>query len=130
MGPQHLGKSGVIERPAANDTLAQQLCRSQLIRNSGQVQSFSMLGIVLILTLGGFILVTSVTMESIVGKLQRRFGVGEVRLLNWVMDEKLQLIAMSEQADMSTEEVSKSLSETTVNASVPVTTDEENDLQV
>ena len=89
-----------------------------------------MLGIVLILTLGGFILVTSVTMESIVGKLQRRFGVGETRLLNWVMDEKLQLIAMSEQEDMSSEEVSKSMSEITGDALVPVTTDEENDLQV
>lgn len=100
MGPQYLGESGVLERPAANDTLGQRLCRSQLIRNSGQVQSFSMLGIVLILTLGGLILVMSVTMESTVGALQHRFGMGEHRHLEWLMDEKLHLIAMREEAEM------------------------------
>lgn len=130
MGPQYLGKSGVIERPAANDTLAQQLCRSQLIRNSGQVQSFSMLGIVLVLTLGGLILVTSVTMESIMSRLQRRFGVGELRLSNWVKDEKLHLIAMSEQADPPLGGGSRSASKNTLDASVPVMTDKEDNSQV
>lgn len=96
MGPQYLGESGVLDPVASNDTLVQRLCRSQLIRNSGQVQSFSMLGIVLILTLGGLILIMSVTMESTVGALQRRFGVGEHRRMEWVMDEKLQLIATRE----------------------------------
>lgn len=100
MGPQYLGESGVLERPAANDTLAQRLCHSQLIRNSGQVQSFSMLGIVLILTLGGLILLISITMESAVSALQRRFGMGELRRLDWMMDEKLHLISMSEEADL------------------------------
>lgn len=99
MGPQYLGETGVLEPVAANDTLGQRLCRSQLIRGSDQVQSFSMLGIVLILGLGGLILVLSVTMESIVGSLQRRLGVGEHRRLQWMMDEKLHLIAAGEERD-------------------------------
>ena len=101
MGPQYLGESGVLERIPANDTLVQRLCRSQLIRNTGQVQSFSMLGIVLILTLGGFILIMSVTMESTVGAVQRRFGVGEHRRMEWLMDEKLHLVATREDAEMT-----------------------------
>ncbi len=96
MGPQYLGESGVLERIPANDSLGQQLCRSQLIRNSEQVQSFSMLGIVLILALGGLILIVSVTMEPLVGGLQRRYGVGEHRQKQWTTDEKLQLIATRE----------------------------------
>lgn len=98
MGPQYLGESGVLDRIPANDTLVQRLCQSQLIRGSGQVQSFSMLGIVLILTLGGLVLILSVTMESTVGALQRRFGVGQQRRMEWLMDEKLHLIATREDA--------------------------------
>ena len=98
MGPQYLGESGVLQRIPANDTLVQRLCQSQLIRGSGQVQSFSMLGIILILTLGGLVLILSVTMESIVGAVQRRFGVGQHRRMEWLMDEKLHLVATREDA--------------------------------
>jgi hypothetical protein len=56
-----------------------------------------MLGIILILTLGGIIFVVSITMESAVGALQRRYGVGEHRRMQWVMDEKLHLIAPNEE---------------------------------
>ena len=98
MGPQYLGESGVLERIPANDTLVQRLCQSQIIRGSGQVQSFSMLGIILILTLGGLILILSVTMESAIGTLQRRYGVGEQRRMAWLMDEKLHLIDAREDA--------------------------------
>ena len=107
MGPQYLGASGVIVRPAANDTLAQRLCRSQLIRNSVAVQSFSMLGIILILTLGGFIFILSITMESTVGGLQRRLGLGEYRRVQWVMDDKLHLIAMREEEEEERKETTR-----------------------
>lgn len=127
MGPQYLGKSGRIERPAANDTLAQRLCRSQLIRNSTQVQSFSLLGIVLILTLGGIILITSVAIERLVGRLQRRFHVGEIRRANWIMDEKLQLIAMSAEADTTFEKSSGSVSQKSLSTTAQATRDKEED---
>ena len=63
-------------------------------------------------------------------RLQRRFGVGERRLSNWVMDEKLHLIAMSEQADTPLGGGSRSLSKNTLDASVPVMTDKEDNSQV
>lgn len=128
MGPQYLGKSGVIERPAANDTLAQRLCHSQVIRNSSQVQYFSFLGIILILTIGGILLVTSMTLESSVGRLQRRFHVGELRRVNWIMDEKLQLIDMSAEADTILEKDTGSVSQKSLNNAAPAITNAENSM--
>lgn len=81
----------MLMQPAANDTLGQRFCKSQTIRNSGQVQSFSILGMSIILALGGFIIIFSYTMEPIVGGFQQRFGKGEYRKIRWAMDEKLNL---------------------------------------
>lgn len=93
-GPIDLGQTGVIVRPNASDELGQRLCKSQSIRNSGQVQSFSILGITLIFALGGLIILISLTMESTVGAMQRRWARGgEDRRLEWKSDEKLEILA-------------------------------------
>lgn len=93
-GPFDLGQTGVIVRPNASDELGQRLCKSQSIRNSGQVQSFSILGMTLIFALGGLIIIISLTMESTVGAMQRRRAQGgEDRMLVWKRDEKLEILA-------------------------------------
>lgn len=93
-GPFDLGQTGVIVRPNASDELGQRLCKSQSIRNSGQVQSFSILGMTLIFALGGLIIIISLTMESTVGAMQRRWAQGgEDRMLVWKRDEKLEILA-------------------------------------
>lgn len=93
-GPIDLGQTGAIVRPNASDTLGKRLCTSQSIRNSGQVQSFSILGMSLILGLGGLILIISWTMESAVGAIQRRLAHGgEEGGLVWIRDEKLEILA-------------------------------------
>lgn len=93
-GPFDLGQTGVTVRPNASDELGQRLCKSQSIRNSGQVQSFSILGMTLIFALGGLIIIISLTMESAVGAMQRRWARGgEDRRLVWERDEKLEILA-------------------------------------
>lgn len=93
-GPIDLGQTGVIVRPNASDELGKRLCKSQSIRNSGQVQSFSILGMTLIFALGGFIILISLTMESTVGAMQRRWARGgEDRRVEWKRDEKLEILA-------------------------------------
>lgn len=93
-GPIDLGQTGVIVRPNASDELGKRLCKSQSIRNSGQVQSFSILGMTLIFALGGFIILISLTMESAVGDMQRRWARGgEDRREEWKRDEKLEILA-------------------------------------
>lgn len=93
-GPIDLGQTGVIVRPNASDELGQRLCKSQSIRNSGQVQSFSILGMTLIFALGGMIIIISLTMESTVGVMQRRWARGgEYKRLVWKRDENLEILA-------------------------------------
>lgn len=97
IGPIDLGQTGVIVRPNASDELGQRLCKSQSIRNSGQVQSFSILGMSLILALGALIVIISSTMESTIGAMQRRWARGgEERRLLWERDEKLEILAEEE----------------------------------
>lgn len=79
--------------PAPNDTLGQRLCHSQTFRSSGEVQSFSLLGIVIILSVGGLIILVSLWLETVVGWVQRRWGRGEAKRSQWENDEKLQLLS-------------------------------------
>lgn len=80
-------------QPTADDTLGKRLCKSQLIRNSGEVQSFSILGMSLILALGGLIIAISFGMEYVEKQLDRWFGLGSDKRKEWVRDETLELLA-------------------------------------
>ena len=96
IGPIDLGQTGVIFRPNISDELGQRLCKSQSIRNSGQVQSFSILGMSLIVALGALIVIISSTMESTNDAMQRRWARGGERRLVWERDEKLEILAEEE----------------------------------
>jgi hypothetical protein len=92
-GPQYLGTTGELVPPAPNDTLGQRLCHSQTFRSSGEVQSFSLLGVVVILVVGGVIILVSFCLEPVVGWVQHRLGRGQARHAQWERDDKLQLLA-------------------------------------
>lgn len=92
-GPKYLGSTGNLVSPLKNDTIGQRLCHSQTFRNSGEVQSFSLLGILIILGVGGFIILTSLCVETVVGWVQRRSATGEARRRQWEQDDKLELLA-------------------------------------
>lgn len=92
-GPKYLGSTGKLVSPLKNDTIGQRLCHSQTFRNSGEVQSFSLLGISIILGVGGFVILISLCLETVVGWMQRRSATGEARRRQWEQDDKLELLA-------------------------------------
>ena len=66
------------------------VCNNQIIRNMGGYQSFSMLGIILIIVLGVIIVITSLCIDSAVGLLRRRFGWQVYKETDWRLDFMLQ----------------------------------------
>jgi hypothetical protein len=71
------------------DAAAKQQCRQQMVRNAGGYQSFSVLGIALILALGGLIIVVGLTVDVIAAK----FGLESSRFKReqWDVEETLAL---------------------------------------
>jgi hypothetical protein len=66
------------------------MCRNQMVRDIGQHQSFSLLGLALIIALGGVIIVLGMVTDTLVGWLQ----IGrktEYRRRQWILEENLQL---------------------------------------
>jgi hypothetical protein len=74
-----------------NDVVSKAMCYSQKITDPQGTISFSVLGVAIILTVGGFIIATSLVLDTVVGWLQSRFKKGEYARLNWILDDKLQL---------------------------------------
>ncbi len=95
-GPTNLGTYGVIDRPAANDSTGQSLCRNQMVRDTtGEHQSFSLLGVILIVVLGGAIILSSFFLDTVVGCVQKwtRWGVEKRR--QWTYDGKFILLKVA-----------------------------------
>lgn len=74
-----------------NDSISQNMCRNQKVRDTGANTSFSVLGVALIIALGGLTILTNMILEPIVGWFQRRHKTNDHRRLQWILDEKLQL---------------------------------------
>jgi hypothetical protein len=78
----------------ADDAVSKAMCYSQKILDSQGTISFSVLGVAIILSVGGFIILTSLLLDTIVGFIQRTFNKGQHARLNWILDDKLQLQRM------------------------------------
>jgi hypothetical protein len=74
-----------------NDDVSKAMCYSQKIADPQGTISFSVLGVAIILSVGGFIIATSLVLDTIVGWLEKKYNIGEHARKNWIMDEKLQL---------------------------------------
>jgi hypothetical protein len=57
-----------------SDKTAESTCHNQMIRNSGQYQSFSMVGLLIIVTTGLVIVVISLCLQPLVDFCRRKFG--------------------------------------------------------
>jgi hypothetical protein len=77
-----------------NDLVSKAMCYSQKITDPQGTISFSVLGVAIILSVGGFIIATSLILDTIVGFIQRLFDRGQHARLNWILDDKLQLQRM------------------------------------
>ncbi|EXJ72608.1 uncharacterized protein A1O5_03754 [Cladophialophora psammophila CBS 110553] len=77
------------------DELSRAMCRSQKVSLSGDTVSFSVLGVIIILAVGGAIALLYLLMEPVVGWVQTRLQWGEFRRVRWVMDDKMQVQRMA-----------------------------------
>lgn len=72
------------------DAEVRPMCDNQMIRAVGQYQSFSMMGIEIIIALGVFIVLLSFVLEYIVGFVQTRWGSHAYKQRLWTTDGILQ----------------------------------------
>ncbi|KAJ9608181.1 hypothetical protein H2200_007169 [Cladophialophora chaetospira] len=77
------------------DAVSKAMCYSQKVALTGNTVSFSVLGVVIILSVGGAIVLTYLILEPVVGWIQRRFHWGEFKRIRWIMDDKFQVQRMA-----------------------------------
>ncbi|MCJ1337032.1 hypothetical protein MMC09_002311 [Bachmanniomyces sp. S44760] len=78
-----------IKKPT--DSVGIAMCNSQKVRSTSGTTSFSTLGVAVIILVGTALLLTNLWLDIIVGKLQKRFDLGDQRRIKWALDEKFQL---------------------------------------
>lgn len=93
-GPAHEGYMHYITQDPESDAW-QQVCRSQRVKNPGGFQNFSLLGVTLILALGTVVILLGLTIDKIVGLVQRVFFPRAYGRLAWALDSKFQLQRMA-----------------------------------
>jgi hypothetical protein len=81
--------TGTFALNPPKDAAARQQCGQQMVRNAGGFQSFSVLGIALILSVGGVIIVMGLTIDVVVVK--NRLERSEYRRGQWDAEETLAL---------------------------------------
>lgn len=91
-GPTNLPPGIRIQLPSDISTAH---CFNQKVRHSGDHMSFSIVGMVIILVVGGAFILLSLTVPTIGGFLQLLSGKGTHRRHQWIMDEKLQLLRLA-----------------------------------
>lgn len=70
---------------------AEAMCYSQMVNDSSDSVSFSVLGMVVLFAIGGLIIIVSLCIDTLVGWIQQRFGIGTHARMCWLLDDKLQL---------------------------------------
>lgn len=78
-----------LDFPQLSGTAAS--CKHQIVRNVTGLQNFNMLAIVMVLVLGSIIIVLGLTIDSIVGYIQRRFPGASEGWVYWTLDGVFQL---------------------------------------
>jgi hypothetical protein len=87
-GPRNRAYDKYIVQPSA--IVSNALCSNQRQR-SDDAMSFNALGVIIILAVGCFIIITNISLPTIVGFIQKRIDVGTYRRTEWALDEVLQL---------------------------------------
>lgn len=87
-GPSNVFNGTHISKP--HDAPSRQLCESQVIKAppGSNATSFSTLGVAIILTIGGLIILTHIILEYVVSNVVQTRN---YKLVRWALDDKLQL---------------------------------------
>lgn len=103
----NIGPSGYITKPmdvkaslGVRESLNVQ-CRNQRIQSTAEVQSFSLLGLLIVIATTFFCLIASLALEQVVSLMRR--GSESNRSIAREADEKLQLLRMAMAGDKETE---------------------------
>ena len=67
------------------------MCYSQLVNDSSDTMSFSVVGMAILFGVGAIIIFTSLTIDTIVGWLQVKFGKGLHARAEWLVTDKLEM---------------------------------------
>jgi UPF0716 family protein affecting phage T7 exclusion len=88
IGPRYTGDATEFITHIPDDDVGKAMCRNQIVHDSGGHQSFSVLGMAVILVVGGILILLGVFTDVIVCWLH----IGpEHRRAQWILEEKLQL---------------------------------------
>lgn len=75
----------------AINVVAEAMCYSQMINDTTDTVSFSILGMAVLFSIGGLIIFLSLFIDILVGWVQQKFNIGTHARLCWLLDDKLQL---------------------------------------
>ncbi|KAK5091235.1 hypothetical protein LTR05_001416 [Lithohypha guttulata] len=95
-GPPNIGPGSYVEQPWKDDTSAtafatKAMCYSQMINDTTDTISFSILGMIILFVIGGTIVFISLFVDTVVGWIQKTCRIGEHARMCWLLDDKLQL---------------------------------------
>ena len=95
-GPLNVATGSYIYKPWKEDNsdlskIQEAMCYSQMINDTTDTVSFSILGMAILFSVGGVIILLSLIIDSLVGWFQKRFHTGEHARMCWLLDDKLQL---------------------------------------
>ncbi|KAJ9660424.1 hypothetical protein H2198_002542 [Neophaeococcomyces mojaviensis] len=90
-GPSNIGPGSYVQTPESDDTVGQAMCNSQMVNDTSDSMSFSILGMIILFVVGGFIIITAIWLDSIIGWFQMKFNIGTHARMAWLLDDKLQL---------------------------------------
>jgi hypothetical protein len=86
-GPTNLGPGLEVSPPIS--AFERSMCENQIVHNSQDTTSFSVLGLVVVFVFGGIILAVSLCIDIVVGAIQTRWKKGQYKRLSWIMGDKL-----------------------------------------
>ena len=88
-GPTYIPPGVKLNGPETK--VERKMCRSQKVRSPSGTESFSVLGVAVILVVGILLVLTNLLLDVILGFARKKFGWKDYKRLQWILDEKLQL---------------------------------------
>lgn len=93
-GPANVPRGSYILTPNPTflvDVPYRAMCHSQLVNDSSDTMSFSVLGMSILFGVGAMIIFTSLTIDTIIGWIQLRLQKGLHARTEWLVSDKLEM---------------------------------------
>ncbi len=93
-GPANVPRGSYVQAPNPNiaaDIPYRAMCYSQLVNDSSDTMSFSVVGLAILFGVGGIIIFVALTIDTIFGWLQLKFNTGLHARTEWLVTDKLEM---------------------------------------